>query len=151
MRTLTVGVLAKESNINLETVRYYERIGLMPKPKRRESGYRFYGEDDVARLSFIVRAKELGFTLKEIRELLAMRIDSDTKCADMKSLAERKILDIETRINDLRRISEHLQALVEQCTDGDLSLEECPVVKALAPSGFHGVETGGRPPGEEES
>lgn len=134
MRTLTVGVLAKESHINLETVRYYEKIGLMPRPKRRESGYRSCSENDLARLTFIVRAKELGFTLKEIKELLAMRIDAGTKCADMKNIAERKILDIETRIKDLRSISEHLQELVKQCTDGNMSLEECPVVKALAPS-----------------
>lgn len=144
MRTLNVGALAKESGINPETVRYYERIGLMPKPKRKESHYRYYEEDDLARLVFIVRAKELGFTLKEIKELLAMRIDENTKCADMKSLAERKILDIENRIRDLRSISEHLSVLAGQCTDGEVSLDECPVVKALAPSLAHRTDAGGR-------
>lgn len=151
MRTFTVGMLAKESRVNLETVRYYERIGLMPRPKRRESGYRFYGEDDLARLTFIVRAKELGFTLKEIKELLVMRIDGDTKCADMKDIAERKILDIETRIKDLRSISEHLQVLVEQCADGNVSLEECPVVRALAPAQVHDVDADGRSLTEENN
>lgn len=131
MSTISVGMLAKKSGINQETVRYYEKIGLMPKPKRRESRYRYYDENDLERLNFIVRAKELGFTLKEIKELLAMRIDADTKCADMKNLAERKIADIKRRISDLQSISDHLRLLSEQCTDGEVSLDECPVVKAL--------------------
>lgn len=133
MSTITVGTLAKRCGINKETVRYYEKIGLMPGPKRRESRYRYYDDDDLARLNFIVRTKELGFTLREIKELLAMYVDPGTKCADMKELAERKIADIKRRVRDLQSISEHLQALSEQCMDGEVSLEECPVVRSLDP------------------
>lgn len=131
MRTMKVGELAKKAGINLETMRYYERIGLMPKPNRKESGYRYYDETDLARVRFIVRSKELGFTLKETKELLSMRIDSDTKCEDVKDLAQRKITDIQMRIKDLESIASHLQSLVNQCTDGQMSLEECPIVNAL--------------------
>jgi len=74
MNSFTVGALADKAGINLETVRYYEKIGLMPKPKRKESHYRIYDENDFARLKFIVRAKELGFTLKEISELLSLKV-----------------------------------------------------------------------------
>lgn len=131
MRTMKVGELAKKAGINLETMRYYERIGLMPKPNRKESGYRYYDETDLARVRFIVRSKELGFTLKETKELLSMRIDSDTKCEDVKDLAQRKITDIQMRIKDLESIASNLQSLVNQCTDGQMSLEECPIVNAL--------------------
>jgi len=78
METFTVGKLAKEASVNIETLRFYERRGLMPEPVRRESGYRQYSQKDVARLQFIKRAKELGFSLKEIAELLSLRVDQET-------------------------------------------------------------------------
>ncbi len=131
MRTMKVGELAKKAGINLETMRYYERIGLMPKPKRQESRYRYYDETDLSRVRFIVRSKELGFTLKETKELLSMRIDSDTKCVDMKELALRKITDIQMKIRDLESIASNLQSLVKQCSDGQVSLAECPIVNSL--------------------
>lgn len=137
---MKVGELAREAGINLETMRYYEKIGLMPRPKRQESRYRYYDESDLARVRFIVRSKELGFTLKETKELLSMRIDSETKCEAMKELALRKVADIWTRIKDLESIASHLQSLANQCTDGEMSIEECPIVNALD-EGWKKVET----------
>ncbi len=131
MKSITVGVLAKETGINVETVRYYENIRLLPKPKRKESRYRIYDENDLARLRFIVRAKELGFTLREIRELLSLKIDSESKCGDIKKLAQDKINDIESKIKDLKNIRKHLEKLITQCAHEELSLDDCPIVKTL--------------------
>ncbi len=131
MNSFTVSTLADNAGINLETVRYYEKIGLMPKPKRKESRYRIYDENDFARLKFIIRSKELGFTLKEISELLSLRIDSKTKCGDIKKLADEKMRDIEEKIKDLRNIKKHLEKLATQCIHEELSLDDCPIVKSL--------------------
>jgi DNA-binding transcriptional MerR regulator len=97
MKSFTVGALANNAGVNVETVRYYEKIGLMPKPKRKESRYRVYDESDLARLKFIFRAKQLGFTLKEIKELLNLRIESKATCGDIKKIAKYKIDDIEQK------------------------------------------------------
>jgi len=129
----SVGQIAIKADLNVETLRYYEKIKLMPKPKRKESRYRFYTEDDVARLLFIKCAKELGFTLKEISELLSIKIDSEAKCGDVKHLAEHKISDIDGKIADLRKIKNELSKLVQLCKDEKLTKEECPIVKALEP------------------
>ena len=131
MKSITVGALAKETWINIETVRYYENIKLLPKPRRKESRYRVYDGNDMARLKFIVRAKELGFTLKEIRELLSLKIDSESKCGDVKKLAEEKISDAQKKIKDLKNIKKHLEKLVTQCINEELSTEDCPIVKSL--------------------
>lgn len=131
MNSFTVGKLAKETGINIETVRYYENIKLLPKPKRKESRYRIYDENDKARLKFIIRAKELGFTLKEVRELLSLKIDSESKCGDIKKLAEEKISDAEEKIKDLKNIKKHLEILVNQCINEEVSTEDCPIVKSL--------------------
>lgn len=126
-----VGQLADEAGINVETVRYYESIKLLPKPKRRESRYRVYSEKDLARLKFIVRAKELGFTLKEIKELLSIKIDLKSKCGDVKKLAEEKIDSINRKIKDLRNIAKHLEILKDKCINEEISSEDCPIVKSL--------------------
>ncbi len=129
----SVGQIAKKVDLNVETLRYYEKIRLMPKPKRKESRYRFYTEDDLTRLLFIKRAKELGFTLKEIGELLSIKIDSEAKCGDVKHLAENKISDIDGRIADLKKIKNELAKLVQLCKDEKLTKDDCPIVKALEP------------------
>src|SRR5207247_2671094 len=100
MDTLSIGQVARLAGVGVETVRFYEREGLLEEPPRRESGYRQYGEDVVARLRFIRRAKELGFTLKEIAGLLALRVDPDTTCADVRQRARTKIADVEAKIRD---------------------------------------------------
>ena len=102
METLTIGQLAKDAGVNIETIRYYERRGLIPEPPRRKSGYRQYGSDFVLRIQFIKRAQELGFSLNEIDELLALRVDSGTACSEVKHHAEAKIADIEGKIKTLQ-------------------------------------------------
>ncbi len=131
MNSFKVGTLADKAGINLETVRYYEKIGLMPKPKRKESRYRFYDESDLTRLKFIVRAKELGFTLKEISELLVLRIESKATCGDIKRIAEHKIQDVEQKIKDLQNIKKVLTKLIHQCVNEELSSEECPILEVI--------------------
>ena len=130
MRSLTIGQLAKEAQVNVETVRYYERRGLMPEPPRRESGYRQYPLDSVARIRFIKRAQELGFSLKEISELLSLRIDPDTTCGDIKRKAELKVEDIERKIRTLQSMKRALTKLVSSCR-GRGPTSECPILEML--------------------
>ncbi|TET43841.1 heavy metal-responsive transcriptional regulator [candidate division TA06 bacterium] len=130
MENLTIGQLAKRAHVNIETVRYYERRGLMPEPTRRESGYRQYSQDDVARLQFIKRAKELGFSLEEISELFSLRVDPHTTCGDVKMHAEAKIADIEERIKTLQKMKKALVKLAVTCT-GRGPVTECPILEAL--------------------
>jgi Hg(II)-responsive transcriptional regulator len=128
-----VGEIAQKVNVNVETLRYYEKIKIMPKPKRKESHYRFYDELDLRRLLFIKRAKELGFTLKEIKELLNLKIESTATCGDVKHLAEHKLTDIEERIKDLKSIKNVLVKLVNQCVCEELSTDECPILEVIDP------------------
>jgi len=132
MENLAIGQLAKRARVNVETVRYYERRGLIPEPPRRESGYRQYPEDAVARILFIKRAQELGFSLKEILELLSLRVDPDTTCRDVKRRAENKIADIEEKIETLRTMKNALTKLRDQCK-GKGPTSECPILEALEP------------------
>src|SRR2546426_303226 len=115
MKPLTIGQVARQAGIGVETVRFYEREGLLQEPARRESGYRQYSEDVVARLRFIRRAKELGFSLKEIKELLALRVDPSTTCREVKEQAEAKIAHIEGKIASLVRMNEALVKLATVC------------------------------------
>lgn len=130
MKTLSAGQLAKEANVNIETVRYYERRGLLPEPKRRESGYREYLPADVFRIKFIKRAQELGFTLKEISELLALRVDAKTTCAKVKKQAEAKISDIEEKILLLKKMKAALGKLASSCKDHKPQ-QGCPILEYL--------------------
>src|SRR5947208_10875572 len=104
MNTLTIGQVAKYAGVGVETLRFYEREGLIEEPPRRESGYRQYSADVVKRILFIKRAKELGFSLGEIQELLSLRVDPETTCTDVKRQAEARIADIEHKIADLVRM-----------------------------------------------
>src|SRR4030066_1999577 len=128
MRNLTIGQLAKKTEVNIETIRFYERRGLMPKPLRRESGYRQYSDGDIARLRFIRRAKELGFSLKEILELLSLRVDQETTCGDIKRRAETKIADIDQKIRTLQGMKKALAKLVALCR-GRGPTSECPILE----------------------
>ena len=131
MESYSVGQIAKKAKLNTETLRYYEKISIMPKPKRRESRYRIYNDNDLLRLKFIKRTKELGFTLKEIKELLSLKVDSKAKCGDLKDVAEVKINDIKKKIKDLNKIKHQLELLVNKCVNEELSIEDCPIVKSL--------------------
>jgi MerR family copper efflux transcriptional regulator len=128
--SMSIGQVAEAAGIGIETVRFYERQGLIPPPARRASGYRQYDEGAVARLQFIRRAKDLGFTLKEIQSLLELRTDSASTTADMKRQAERKIAEIDEKIASLKRIRRALTRLAEHCP-GHGPLSDCPILDAL--------------------
>ena len=112
---LTIGQVAKRSGIGIETIRFYERKGLVEEPPRTDSGYRQYPEDVVARIRFIKRAKELGFKLSEISELLSLRVAPDTTCLDVRKQTELKITDVEERIRALQKIKTALKKLAASC------------------------------------
>jgi Hg(II)-responsive transcriptional regulator len=131
MSEIFVGQLAGEAGINVETIRYYEKLKLLPKPKRKESRYRIYDETDLKRLLFIKRAKELGFTLKEIKELMELKIDSEAKCGDVKHLTEHKLNDVNNRIRDLKTIKSVLVKLINQCVNEEVSSDECPILESI--------------------
>ncbi len=132
MKPLTIGQVANRAGVGIETVRFYEREGLLEEPARRESGYRQYEADVVARLRFIKRAKELGFSLKEIKELLALRVDPTTTCAEVRSKAQAKVADIEEKIETLQRMKKALVKLTRSCS-GQGPVSECPILDALEP------------------
>ncbi len=127
---MTIGQVARQAGVGVETIRFYERAGLIEEPPRRDSGYRQYSADVVKRLLFIKRAKELGFSLKEIQELLTLRVDPETTCTDVKRQAEAKIADIEHKIADLMRMKEALVRVADACP-GDGPLSACPILDAL--------------------
>ncbi len=124
---MTIGQLAKKARVNIETIRYYERRGLIPKPFRRESGYRQYTRHTLTRIQFIKRAKELGFSLREIH----------TTCGDIKKRAEIKIADIEKKIRILRRMKRALITLAMECKDSGPA-GECPILEVLDTNGGSG-------------
>ncbi len=130
MATLTIGKVAQRAGVGIETVRFYERTGLIDEPPRGPSGYRQYPESVIPRLRFIRRAKDLGFTLKEIKELLSLRFDPETTCADVRYRAERKIAAIDEKMRCLRRMKRALRTLTESC-EGRGSVEDCPILGAL--------------------
>ncbi len=130
MKALTIGHLAKQAGVNLETVRYYERRGLLPRPPRSASGYRLFPAEAARRLRFIRRAQELGFSLMEIRELLALRVSRRTTSAVIRARAEAKIADIEAKIKSLDSMKKTLRKLTTVC-DGCAPLAECPILESL--------------------
>ncbi len=129
-KPLTIGLVARRAGVGVETVRFYERQGLIEEPPRRPSGYREYDDEVVARLRFIRRAKELGFTLKEIKELLSLRRDPSTPAADVKRRAEVKIAEIETKIRRLQKMKKALEELTSACR-GHATSAECSLLHAL--------------------
>ena len=130
MNGLTIGRLAKQVGLGIETIRFYERQGLIQPPPRTDSNYRIYPEEEVARLEFIKRAKDLGFTLKEIKELLFMQHDPHATQTDIKKRTVEKIEDIKKKVRDLSKIQRALEHLAESC-DGHGPLSECPIMDAL--------------------
>jgi len=124
------GELARQTGCNLETIRYYEKIGMMPDPPRTASGYRVYDDTHVARLRFILRGRELGFSIEEIRGLLSL-VDRGTQtCAEVQLLTERHLADVRAKIADLKRIEKVLADTAAQCSGEEVP--ECPVLEAQA-------------------
>lgn len=121
--------LARLTGCNLETIRYYEKIGMIPDPPRTAAGYRIYSKGHVSRLRFILRARELGFAIEEIRRLLDL-VDGGTQtCAEIKERTERHLGDVRAKIADLKRIENILASTAAQCTGNEAP--ECPVLEAL--------------------
>jgi len=127
---LTISRLARLGGVNLETIRYYERQGLLAAPPRTAAGYRVFPSDAARRLRFIKRAQELGFSLTEISELLAIRVKPGTKQADVRIRAEAKITDIDQKIRTLQAMKKSLRLLTERC-EGCGPLTECPILESL--------------------
>ena len=126
--TLTIGRLARAAGVNVETVRYYQRLGLVGEPAKPESGFRHYPADTLDRIVFIKRAQQLGFRLEEIRELLEL---GDGHCADVRTRAEEKRRQIEAQIRDLRAMRATLDELIAACRAGRGDAH-CPIVETLA-------------------
>ncbi|PLR83995.1 MULTISPECIES: mercury resistance transcriptional regulator MerR1 [Bacillus] len=127
---LLIGELAKKCDVNKETIRYYERIGLIPEPERTDSGYRMYSERIVDRLNFIKRLQELGFTLNEIDKLLGVVDRDEAKCRDMYDFTVSKIEDIQRKIQDLKRIEQMLINLKERCPENK-DIYACPIIETV--------------------
>ncbi len=128
--TLRTGDLAKLADVNTQTLRYYERRRLLPRPRRSESGYRLYDDDAVRRIRFIKKAQYLGFTLEEILDLLTLRADPDTPCIEVRDRAVRKIDSVADKIRELQRIKRALTKVAAQCT-GRGPVSDCPILEAL--------------------
>ena len=128
---MKIGEVAKAAGIGIDAVRFYERQGLIPEPARQPSGYRVYSADVVLSLRFIRRAKELGFSLKEISELLSLETAANATAADVKKLAEAKLADMEERIRALQRMRRALKKAVSGCP-GKGPTSRCSVLRSLA-------------------
>lgn len=128
---MKIGELAKRAGAGIDTVRFYERQGLLPQPQRQASGYRRYAASDIARLRFIRRSKALGFTLVEIRDLLALSDHREDDMAGLKETAIEKLADVEVKLAELTRIRDGLRTLLASCP-GYGALEQCPILNALA-------------------
>ncbi|MDD5410369.1 MAG: MerR family transcriptional regulator [Methylobacter sp.] len=125
---LTIGKLAKQADVTIETIRYYQRIGLLKEPDKPDNGYRQYTDDAIARIRFIKRAQQIGFTLKEIAELLSL---DGSHCADVRKIAEQKYQQIDQQIKDLIALRNILDTLIKGC-QSNFSIEYCSLINALS-------------------
>lgn len=140
---LTTSEVAEQADVNVQTVRYYERRGLIPEPPRTSAGYRQYNGEHVARIRFIKRAQELGFTLEEAHELLQLRATPDADRADVRAVAQEKRAEVQQKIADLQRMQATLDELITAC-EGHGTTDDCPIIHALDDSSTnHQDETHG--------
>jgi MerR family copper efflux transcriptional regulator len=130
VESFTIGKLADQGGVKVQTIRYYERRGLLPKASRSASGYRQYSDDTIRRLRFIRQAQALGFSLSEIEELLSLRIEPGATCGDIRKRARQKIASVDAKIGELNRIKYALHKLVKACR-GSGPTNECPILEAL--------------------
>ncbi|HEV8362478.1 MAG TPA: MerR family transcriptional regulator [Gemmatimonadaceae bacterium] len=131
---LRIGHVAERANVNVQTLRYYERRGLIPAPRRRPSGYREYPDDTVRLVRFIKRAQELGFTLNDVQELIELRQNRTKSRAQVRALAAAKVSDITVRVRRLNAMRHALEDLLGAC-DCDAAARECPIIEALEDGG----------------
>ena len=134
MNTMTRGELARHGQVNPETIRYYERNGLLPAPARSESNYRLFSASDVQRIRFIKRAQAVGFSLDEIRSLIDMQFAQAqaATCGDVSAMVDSKIAEIDRKIAVLQAMRDELQMLLDDCPGGDHPTEECPILGSFA-------------------
>lgn len=126
---LTRGELAGRTDCNIETIRYYEQVGLMPPPPRSQGGHRLYGQDLIKRLTFIRRSRDLGFTIAEIRGLLRLVDGRKYTCAEVEELASDHVREIRRKIADLKKLKTVLETMASQCSKG--KVPECPIIDVL--------------------
>ena len=124
-----IGALSRDSGCNIETIRYYERIGILPKPPRSAGGHRVYGPTHLKRLSFVRRARQLGFTLDEVRGLLHLVDSGDYTCGEVRAITLAHLQEVQAKLADLERLRDVLSDMAAQC-DGD-QVPDCPVIDAL--------------------
>jgi len=130
-----IGAVSRQTGVKIETIRYYERIGMMPAPRRSEGKQRLYDAVQITRLGFIKRSRELGFSLNEIRSLIQLNDDNELTCADVHSLTTDHLKQVQEKIGNLRNIEQVLKSMAEQCSRGDVP--DCPIIETLS-----GVSTG---------
>lgn len=128
---MKIGALAKATGAKVETIRYYEKIGLLPPPARTTANYRDYGSDHLARLSFIRRARDLDFTLKALRELLTLSDNKEQSCEAVDDIASRHLTQIDQKITDLTRLRSELSRVIGACQHGTVA--NCKIIETLAP------------------
>lgn len=129
---LTIGKLARASNVGVETIRFYERKGLIIQPSK-QGGFRYYNPELITRVNFIKRSQELGFTLKETKELLELTLKEQSKCSDVLAKTQSKIDEIDEKIKDLKRMKKSLKGLADCCESSDMPLSDCPVLECFLP------------------
>lgn len=129
----TIGQLGRATGTKVETIRYYERAGLLAKPGRTAGNYRAYTQHDLERLSFVRRARDLGFPLEQVRELLALSDDSDRSCMVIDEITTAHLASVERKIADLEALRGELQRLLQSCRGG--TMEQCRIIASLAPNG----------------
>lgn len=129
MRGYPIGAMSRETGVNIETIRYYERIEIMPKPDRTEGGNRQYNQDQLKRLFFIKRCREIGFGIGEIRALLSMVDHQDFTCGEVHDMTVEHLTNVKKKISDLRRLERSLTTMAAECSKGDVP--ECPIIDTL--------------------
>ena len=128
MNVMTRGELARHGQVNPETIRYYERSGLLPPPARSDAGYRLFAPAAVQRIRFIKRAQAVGFSLDEIKTLLDLKYAPDATCGDVREMVDVKISDIDHKIAALQAMRDELSELFDECPGGDHPTDECPIL-----------------------
>lgn len=128
---LSIGQLAEKAKCKVETVHYYEKSGLMPKPPRTEGGHRIYGISHVKRLNFIRRCRELGFSIEKIKEMLKFIDEPNHYCGEVKAIAMLQAREVQQKIKDLERLKSALNKMASQCKGENYTIDNCPIIDAL--------------------
>lgn len=128
---MTIGKLAKAAVVGIETIRFYERKGLIKKPQRLDGGFRYYSSSEISRIRFIKRAQELGFTLKEIKEILEIQLKKKITGGQVREKAQEKIDEIRQKVTDLKQMEESLKKLAQICGEGEQAIRECRIFECF--------------------